>query len=277
MKKISFALVVFGLISCAARPLVSGVNKYAGESADARAEDADDCHDGEIHGQTGSGDAGTTGQTNGSGTGDAGTSTNGNSGTPSQETGKEPAGEVKVPDPKPTTQVPTTQIPPDSMVPPSKDPVPTDRQSKIKAMLAAKRMVSEYTVMDANSWGTSKDKRIELFIAVDASGKGIVPSGIRNPEAKGDLDASKDQMFETDSMHSVMKICNQSKATIRLHAESGLPFGHSAGNIAKGACTIYLLKNANNIADNKTWDHIIGEQLPIFFKVTKIKPDGSEI
>lgn len=256
MKHIANLLIVLNLVSCGQRiaRIESTASHYSG-SADARVEDADDCINpgDDVSSSKKSDDSS-------------------KSSTPSKTDPKteDVSKDTKEPDPKPVDPKPE-----DPVVTPTPAPEVDARAESIKAMLAAKKMVSEFTVTDANSWSTSKDKRIELFIAVDAKGKAIVPSGISNPEMKGSVDGSADGSFSS-SLHSTMKICNQAKADIRLHAEPGLPFEHGANVIKKGACTIYLLKNANDIKDGKSWDHMIGSQLPVFFKITRIKPDGSE-
>ncbi|RYZ52621.1 MAG: hypothetical protein EOP07_19300 [Proteobacteria bacterium] len=253
MKHIALSLTVFLLISCAEKPvMVAATKNYSG---DLRPVDADDCTDTDA---VASGDA-TPVKTDTVKTG--GTSTSDSSGA----------------DTKPVT--PTTPV---VVVPePSKPvepvtPAPVDEKlSKIKDMLAAKRLVSEYTVTDANAWGTSASSKIELMVAVDANGKALVPKDVKAAEVNGNVDAGKDGSFGTSSVHSVLKVCNQSKVEIRLHAQPNIPFQHSMSNIKKGACTLYFLGNANPIADGKSWDHNIGDKLPILFNVVKIKPDGS--
>ncbi len=261
MKIAHYSLLLSLLTACGSRPSqIASTQAYKG-SGDSKVEDAADCKD-ETHPADSSKDA--------SGTKPGADSSDAKPSEPSK------GGSSEVPQTPSPTPTPT---PTPTPIPKPVDPEPKSdaRAEGIKAMLAAKRLVSEYNVTDVKNWGTSKDKRIEILIAVDATGKALVPTGINNPELNGNLDASKDPSFKTTMIHSTLKICNQTPGDIRLHAEGGLPFGHGMSNIAKGACTIYLLKNANMVADGKSWDHIIGSKLPVYFKVVKIKPDGSEM
>ncbi len=255
MKIVSYSLIALFLNACGSRPAqLASVQNYKG-SADGKVEDADDCKD-ETAAKPGKVESPTT--------------------KPDSADAKpsEPSKDTTADVPKIPT-VPTTPVP--TPTPAEPEPKVDERLEKIKAMLSAKRLVSEYTVSDSKNWGTSKDKRIEILVAVDDKGKALVPTGINNPELNGNTDASKDPSFKTTMVHSTLKICNQAKSEIRLHAEGGLPFGHGMANINKGACTIYLLKNSNMVADGKSWDHIIGSQFPVYFKVVKIKPDGTEM
>lgn len=206
------------------------------------------------------------------------------------ETSIEP---TKSPDPLPApAPAPLPTPAPDPTPAPAPTPIPVPVPGKTQAeidlekfqdMLKDKQVVSLYNVTNEKGWGTSEGKRINVFVAVDDQGKAIVPSGIKTKQVEGNADQTKDAVFQSNgspvnSLHSFLKICNQSKKSIYLHAQPGVPFSHGNGPIAPGKCAKFLVENANAIKDGNSYDHIAGgaKENLIYFKLIKIKPDGSQ-
>ncbi|MBC7658857.1 MAG: hypothetical protein H7249_04040 [Chitinophagaceae bacterium] len=173
------------------------------------------------------------------------------------------------------------------VVAPTSVPAPastaTDMQkSKYLAMLSSKNLVSDYTVTNAKGWGTSEAKRIEILVAVDDSGKAIVPADVKIDQIKGAKIPSQDPQFQTSKgpvtdLHSTLRVCNSSDKGIYLHAQGTVPFAHGNDSIMPGTCALFMVKNLQAIKDGDSYDHAAGgaKENWIYFKETRVMPDGS--
>ena len=146
------------------------------------------------------------------------------------------------------------------------------------------KLVSLYTIPAGKNlgWGTSSHNRIKVKIAVDIQG------AILAPKPSGDesqVAGNKDEAFDAKfpgitTLHSVLKVCNESGSSTILHASNGSPFNH--GNldnpIASGTCVQYLVVRAAN-QDGETYEHNGGNDPMnfIYLQIEKIGPDGKVV
>jgi hypothetical protein len=207
---------------------------------------------------------------------------------------------AQVPDPTPVAAPPPapepapTATPPPAPAPtpaPAPAPAPT-QQDKFKAMITAGKLMTTVMVDKANTeldataaagnWFTSANKPIKLYVAVAADGTVAVPGGVSARQiASGKVAAPTDDKFKAGnadvaSLHSSLRVCNNSGQQIYLHSGNGAPFRHGASAIANGDCAQFLVERATFTA-GATYDHLVGQNAPITFQVIKIGPDGKEL
>jgi hypothetical protein len=134
----------------------------------------------------------------------------------------------------------------------------------------------------AGNWFTSAAKPIKLYVAVAADGSVALPGRVAAAQiASGKVAAPTDDKFKVGNadvatLHSSLRVCNNSGQQIYLHSGSGGPFRHGASAIANGDCAQLLVERAASTA-GATYDHLAGQGFPISFQVIKIGPDGKEV
>ncbi|MBC7533375.1 MAG: hypothetical protein H7318_17525 [Oligoflexus sp.] len=146
------------------------------------------------------------------------------------------------------------------------------------------KLMSLYTIPAGKKlgWGTSSVNRIKVKIAVDEQGAILAPkpSGDETQVA-GNKDEALDAKFPgITTLHSVLKVCNESGSSTILHASNGGPVNHGNLNspIASGICVQYLVVRAV-AQDGATYEHNGGNNPMnfIYLQIEKIGPDGKVV
>lgn len=165
-------------------------------------------------------------------------------------------------------------------------PATPTQEEMFKKMIAANKMMNTVTI-DAGknqAWGTSANARLEVFVAVDAAGAPIVPAGVNDRQIEsGTVAAPVDTKFQANgadvaTMHSSLRVCNNSGDSVYLHSGNGAPFAHGDAAIANGTCSQFLAQRA--VAnDGASYDHDDGNNAAnfVYLKVTKVGPDGKVV
>lgn len=195
--------------------------------------------------------------------------------TPVEE--EEPAPEP-IPGPDVIPEDETPEPPPEVISTPDQPVEPSTAQ--FTAMLDSGKVVTRYDITNASSWGTNRNKRIEVFVAVDGAGRPLVPA-VRETQIDGRRNNRNDERFvdrngdPIRSLHSVLKICNRSGKTLSLKTLVDQPLPNGRKNLGNNDCSQFLIQNANSFIDNTTFDGSVLN--PIFFKLTKIDLNGRKV
>lgn len=201
----------------------------------------------------------------------------------------------QVPTPVPTMAPAPAPAPLPAPAPPPAPTPPTTQPSAVmlKAMIDAGKLTTTVNIDKVNTdldatapatkWFTSTAKPIKLYVAVDANGALVVPTGTVTAKqiTSGTVAAPTDDKFMAGAtpvatLHSSFKVCNNSGISIYLHSDATNPFTHGTGPIATGSCAQFLVERSTYNATN-IYDHLAGSQNPIALQIVKIGPTGSVV
>lgn len=194
--------------------------------------------------------------------------------------GDQVAKKIDPPAPAPVTPPVTPPATPPATPPPA---AKTEQQINME-MITAGKMFNTYTIPAGKNigWGTTTTNRIKVKVAVDAAGALIVPATLPAVEQiAGDKNPALDAKFAgVTTLHSAMKVCNDSGGPIVLHSGGTAPFKHGiiGSPVASGSCVQYLVDRLN-ATDGGSYDHTAGNNVAnyVYLQIEKIGPDGKVV